>query len=171
MEVAWGGGGRRWNIGGGAGCFFVIWSNPISGFDLIQYQVGASFGFVKEDVLLPVNDQDQSLMMEVVMSPPMIQVGSPHLSENIVLLLLLKFSQFSYSYLNFSCGVIWDASSAMLTRYHYWFQISAVILKNQKFLFRTPSVLRGRLAVEAPKRLLFQNPIKRNEVFSMILSF
>jgi len=36
-------------------------------------EVGASFGFVKEDVLLPVNDQDQSLMMEVVMSPPMIQ--------------------------------------------------------------------------------------------------
>jgi len=36
-------------------------------------EVGASFGFVKEDVLLPVNDQEQSLMMEVVMSPPMIQ--------------------------------------------------------------------------------------------------
>ena len=39
-------------------------------------EVGATFGFVKEDVLLLVKDQNQSQIMEVVMSPPMIQVGS-----------------------------------------------------------------------------------------------
>lgn len=50
-------------------------------------EVGATFGFVKEDVLLVVNDQNQSQIMEVVMSPPMIQVGS---SNNILVVLLLK---------------------------------------------------------------------------------
>ena len=50
-------------------------------------EVGATFGFVKEDVLLVVKDQNQSQIMEVVMSPPMIQVGS---SNNILVVLLLK---------------------------------------------------------------------------------
>jgi hypothetical protein len=36
-------------------------------------EVGAAFGFAKEDVLLLVKDQNQSQAMEVVMSPPMIQ--------------------------------------------------------------------------------------------------
>jgi len=36
-------------------------------------EVGATFGFVQEDVLILVEDQNQSQMMEVVMSPPMIQ--------------------------------------------------------------------------------------------------
>jgi len=36
-------------------------------------EVGATFGFVKEDILLLAEDQDQGLIMEVVMSPPMIQ--------------------------------------------------------------------------------------------------
>merc|ERR1712032_512444 len=36
-------------------------------------EVGATFGFVKEDILLLVKDQDQGLTMEVVMSPPMVQ--------------------------------------------------------------------------------------------------
>jgi hypothetical protein len=41
--------------------------------DVTLEEVGATFGFVKEDVLLVVNDQNQSQIMEVVMSPPMIQ--------------------------------------------------------------------------------------------------
>ena len=44
--------------------------------DVTLEEVGATFGFVKEDVLLVVKDQNQSQIMEVVMSPPMIQVGS-----------------------------------------------------------------------------------------------
>ena len=50
-------------------------------------EVGATFGFVKEDVLLVVKDQNQSQIMEVVMSPPMIQVGS---KNNILVVPLLK---------------------------------------------------------------------------------
>jgi hypothetical protein len=41
--------------------------------DVTLEEVGATFGFVQEDVLLVVNDQNQSQIMEVVMSPPMIQ--------------------------------------------------------------------------------------------------
>ena len=37
-------------------------------------KVGAAFGLDTEDILLPVKDQERSLTMEVVMSPPMIQV-------------------------------------------------------------------------------------------------
>ena len=37
-------------------------------------------------------------------------------------------------------------------------------------MFRTPSVLRGRLALEAPRRLLFQNPTRRNEVLFPIIT-
>ena len=44
--------------------------------DCTLEEVGATFGFVQEDVLILVEDQNQSQMMEVVMSPPMIQVGS-----------------------------------------------------------------------------------------------
>merc|ERR1712032_90615 len=36
-------------------------------------EVGATFGFVKEDILLLAKEQDQGLTMEVVMSPPMVQ--------------------------------------------------------------------------------------------------
>merc|ERR1712192_188628 len=36
-------------------------------------EVGATFGFVKEDIMLLSSVQDQGLIMEVVMSPPMIQ--------------------------------------------------------------------------------------------------
>ena len=38
--------------------------------------MGATFGFVKEDILFLAKDQDEGLNMEVVMSPPMVQVGS-----------------------------------------------------------------------------------------------
>ena len=55
--------------------------------DVTLEEVGATFGFVKEDVLLVVQDRNQSQIMEVVMSPPMIQVGS---SNNILVVLLLK---------------------------------------------------------------------------------
>jgi hypothetical protein len=41
--------------------------------DVTLEEVGATFGFVKEDVLLVVQDRNQSQIMEVVMSPPMIQ--------------------------------------------------------------------------------------------------
>jgi len=41
--------------------------------DCTLEEVGATFGFIKEDLLLLVQDQNQSQMMEVVMSPPMIQ--------------------------------------------------------------------------------------------------
>jgi len=36
-------------------------------------EVGATFGFVKEDILFLAKDQDEGLNMEVVMSPPMVQ--------------------------------------------------------------------------------------------------
>ena len=39
-------------------------------------EVGATFGFAKEEGLLNPQDADQGLAMEVVMSPPMIQVAS-----------------------------------------------------------------------------------------------
>ena len=42
--------------------------------EVILDKVGAAFGLDTEDVLLPVKDQERSLTMEVVMSPPMIQV-------------------------------------------------------------------------------------------------
>ena len=42
--------------------------------EVILEKVGAAFGLDTEDVLLPVKDQERSLTMEVVMSPPMIQV-------------------------------------------------------------------------------------------------
>merc|ERR1719422_1899583 len=41
--------------------------------EVILEKVGAAFGLDTEDVLLPVKDQERSLTMEVVMSPPMIQ--------------------------------------------------------------------------------------------------
>ena len=47
-------------------------------------EVGATFGFAKEEGLLIPQDADQGLAMEVVMSPPMIQVSS----QTKVLLLL-----------------------------------------------------------------------------------
>ena len=42
--------------------------------EVILERVGAAFGLDTEDILLPVKDQERSLTMEVVMSPPMIQV-------------------------------------------------------------------------------------------------
>ena len=42
--------------------------------EMILEKVGAAFGLDTEDILLPVKDQERSLTMEVVMSPPMIQV-------------------------------------------------------------------------------------------------
>ena len=42
--------------------------------EVILEKVGAAFGLDTEDMLLPVKDQERSLTMEVVMSPPMIQV-------------------------------------------------------------------------------------------------
>ena len=42
--------------------------------EVILDKVGAAFGLDTEDILLPVKDQERSLTMEVVMSPPMIQV-------------------------------------------------------------------------------------------------
>ena len=42
--------------------------------EVILEKVGAAFGLDTEDILLPVKDQERSLTMEVVMSPPMIQV-------------------------------------------------------------------------------------------------
>ena len=39
-------------------------------------EVGATFGFAKEEGLLIPQNADQGLAMEVVMSPPMIQVAS-----------------------------------------------------------------------------------------------
>ena len=42
--------------------------------EVILEKVGAAFGLDMEDMLLPVKDQERSLTMEVVMSPPMIQV-------------------------------------------------------------------------------------------------
>jgi len=41
--------------------------------EVILEKVGAAFGLDTEDILLPVKDQERSLTMEVVMSPPMIQ--------------------------------------------------------------------------------------------------
>jgi len=41
--------------------------------EVILDKVGAAFGLDTEDILLPVKDQERSLTMEVVMSPPMIQ--------------------------------------------------------------------------------------------------
>merc|ERR1712012_412396 len=41
--------------------------------EVILEKVGAAFGLDMEDMLLPVKDQERSLTMEVVMSPPMIQ--------------------------------------------------------------------------------------------------
>merc|ERR1712209_21992 len=41
--------------------------------EVILEKVGAAFGLDAEDILLPVKDQERSLTMEVVMSPPMIQ--------------------------------------------------------------------------------------------------
>ena len=42
--------------------------------EVILDKVGAAFGLDTEDILLPVKDQERSLTLEVVMSPPMIQV-------------------------------------------------------------------------------------------------
>merc|ERR1712013_397421 len=41
--------------------------------EVILEKVGAAFGLDTEDILLPVKDQERSLTMEVIMSPPMIQ--------------------------------------------------------------------------------------------------
>merc|ERR1719430_905689 len=41
--------------------------------EVILDKAGAAFGMDTEDILLPVKDQERSLTMEVVMSPPMIQ--------------------------------------------------------------------------------------------------
>ena len=109
--------------------------------------------------------QDQGLNMEVVMSPPMVQVG------------LVLFHRTNVDIAIIWCHVRFKVSSADLAlSYHSWFHISplsSIPIRYKTEVIRTPSVLRGRVALEAleaPRRLLFQSPIRMREVTTVVFT-
>ena len=90
-------------------------------FYFFSTKVGATFGFVKEDILLLAKDQDQGLIMEVVMSPPMLQV------ELVLNIILIQKNNFDIAIIEsiICCHLGFKVSSAELARgYHSWFHIS-----------------------------------------------
>ena len=133
-------------------------------------EVGATFGFAKEEGLLNPQDADQGLAMEVVMSPPMIQVASKNKS-----IVIIKNST--------GCQLISKVSGAdsafSLSLLVSCFTLAYLLLirnyqdtkQYQLLNVRIQSELRGRAALaSAPRRLPSQSRIRRTEVSILLLS-